>query len=83
MLIILSLYGGICIRMRLPSHLDWLGIMLVAIGVFAWVPYIALGLTGASPSVLPFLSLHLTSIIPGTLIRQRRRIKKLALWIKR
>ncbi|MBI2938260.1 MAG: hypothetical protein HYY22_08640 [Thaumarchaeota archaeon] len=70
---------GLC----LPSTLDKIGILLVVIGVSAWVPYIALRLTGASPSIFPYLPIHLLSIIPGALIRQRRRVKKLASWMNR
>lgn len=45
--------------------------VLIGIGVLAWVPYFYLLLTGQSPSILPFLAVHLTGVLSGAWLRRR------------
>ncbi|MFQ6135535.1 MAG: hypothetical protein ACE5KU_06975 [Nitrososphaerales archaeon] len=62
--------------------IDRLGMLLIWIGVAAWAPYFALMAFGYAQPVLPFLTVHLSGVIPGALIKQRRRIAKLVRWLK-
>lgn len=44
---------------------------LIILGVTAWVPYFYLLALGRSPSILPFLLLHLSGVLPGAWLRLR------------
>lgn len=46
------------------------GRLLVWLGVLAWVPYILLAIIGRSPSMVPFLAIHLTGVIGGSKLRR-------------
>jgi hypothetical protein len=46
-----------------------LGIILVWLGVFAWVPFIFLRTIGEKPSFLIFLPFHLIGVIGGSRLR--------------
>ena len=47
-----------------------IGRMLVWLGVLTWVPYILLTIAGRSLPILPFLMVHLTGVIGGTMLRR-------------
>lgn len=46
-------------------------ILLIWMGVLAWVPYVALRLLGRDISVLPFLIVHILCITGGILLRRQ------------
>jgi hypothetical protein len=54
--------------------IDRLAKLLILIGVFSWAPYFILIGFGYAPPVLLFLPIHLSAIIPGFLLKQRKRI---------
>ena len=54
------------------------------LGVSMWVPYFALKLSGAEVSIMPFLALHLSGVIPGVILaRGEPFVKKIARWLNR
>jgi len=45
---------------------------LLLIGVLAWLPYFYLLATGATPPMLPFLTVHLAGVLTGSWLRVER-----------
>jgi hypothetical protein len=45
--------------------------LLILLGVLAWLPYFYLLGRGNSPSIFPFLLLHLSGVVPGAWLRFR------------
>lgn len=56
-------------------NIDRLAKFLILLGVSAWVPYFILIGFGYTPPVFVFLFIHLSGIVPGVLIKQRKRIR--------
>lgn len=50
-----------------------LGRTLTGLGILAWVPYAVLTIGGSTPSILPFLAVHLTGILGGLWIKRMDR----------
>ncbi len=46
---------------------------LITLGVLAWLPYFYLLIRGKSPSLFPFLGVHLAGVLPGAWLRSRAR----------
>ena len=46
-----------------------LGTVLIWLGVLAWVPFLALVMSGQDVSILPFLVVHLTGVLGGWRLR--------------
>lgn len=44
------------------------GRILIFLGVGVWVPYLVLKIAGANVETLPFLAVHLSSVIPGSIL---------------
>ena len=59
-------------------NIDRLAKILILFGVFAWAPYFILIGLGFAPPVFVFLFIHLSGIIPGVLLKQRKRIRNTA-----
>lgn len=58
----------------MPLNIDKLAKFLILVGIFSWTPYLILIGFGYDPPVLLFLPVHLLGIIPGFLLKQRKRI---------
>lgn len=48
-----------------------MGNLLILIGVLAWLPYYFLLSQGGTPSILPFLAVHLAGVLSGGWLRSR------------
>ena len=56
---------------------DLIGIILIFLGILAWIAYFALLILGFKQPVFPFLIWHLTCIIPGALLKERKLIARI------
>lgn len=55
-----------------------LGRILILLGVAAWLPYFYLKyIENVEVGMLPFLAVHLSGVIPGSLLFRHKQIKKL------
>lgn len=45
--------------------------ILITLGVLAWLPYFYLLASGQTPSILPFLAVHLSGVLGGGYLRSR------------
>ena len=45
--------------------------ILILLGVLAWLPYLYLLANGNTPSILPFLALHLSGVLGGGYLRSK------------
>lgn len=62
--------GGASISLTGKSLSRKLGSYLVLIGAAVWIPFIAINnLTVAEVSLAPFVTLHLSAVVPGILLR--------------
>lgn len=56
-----------------------IGSILVFVGVMAWVPYLYLKLfEDYAGSVMPFLAVHLSGVVPGAFLKGREWTRRLA-----
>lgn len=62
--------------MTSPTRYKRLPGVLIGIGVLAWVPYFYLLITGGSPSIFPYLAVHLAGVLSGAWLRRRARPEK-------
>jgi hypothetical protein len=50
------------------------GRILIAIGVLAWLPYVILKyVAGFDVPVVPFLAVHLSGVVPGSILSRMKR----------
>ena len=73
---LLGILGGSWIKRSSPTGSEasagWkkLGTLLTLVGIGVWIPYVALTeFTTLSPSLVPFLGIHLVAVVPGLAIR--------------
>lgn len=56
-----------------PQARDRLGVFLIWVGVFAWLPFIVLRIAGAGTSFLWFLPFHVLGVVGGSRLRAAAR----------
>jgi hypothetical protein len=61
-----KIYSSALLRYRIGTVLIWLGVL-------TWLPFIALRVAGAKPSLFWFLPVHLAGVIGGSRIRSSAR----------
>lgn len=54
--------------LTMQRRLAWI---LIGIGVLAWVPYFYRLSAGETPSILPYLAVHLAGVLSGAWLRSR------------
>lgn len=57
-----------------------IGRILIILGVCMWIPYLALKISGAEVTVMPFLALHLLGVVPGAILTRGETVMQ---WLAR